>query len=575
MPIFKKRSASKSFKKTHSVNTTDELIATKDAASSAPPTDARNSADADGSGELICKLADTPDEIEQVHRLNYRTFVEEIPQHPPNPERRLVDKFHHENLYLVVKQRERVVGMMALRDKRPFSMDAKIPDLDRHMPPHNGVLEIRLLAVERDFRGRATFRMMMEQVFVLAKPRGWDLAIISATVRQLKLYKHLGFEPFGPLVGTGDAQFQPMFLRGSKAETVRFNLAKLPSAAPDLVPLIPGPVPVSPRVRAAMGNFPLWHRSEEFYKLLFSVRTELCRIASARHCQVVPGSGTLVNDMVSWQLRQLRRPGVVFVNGEFGSRIAGQARRAELDHQVVSAGWGRPFDRDEMLRAFDSLPSGGWVWGVHHETSTSILNPLDEWKELARDRGLRLCVDTISSMGNVPLSLDGVHLATAVSSKGLCSYPGLGVVFHHEPIAATPRGMPSYLDVGYWQASEGVAFTHSSNLVAALAASLGEQDFAERHARIAALSEWLCGELKSTPYDLLAPKEHACPAVITLVPHAGGNAWATGEALEKAGFLLSYRSAYLRDRNWIQISLMGLPDRETLAKLVTLLREGV
>ena len=39
------------------------------------------------------KLAETPAEREQVHRLNYETFVEEIPQHAPNPERRLVDRF--------------------------------------------------------------------------------------------------------------------------------------------------------------------------------------------------------------------------------------------------------------------------------------------------------------------------------------------------------------------------------------------------------------------------------------------------------------------------------------------------
>ena len=41
---------------------------------------------------------------------------------------------------------------------------------------------------------------------------GYDLAIMSGTVRQNKLYKHLGFVPFGPLVGAEKAQFQPMYL---------------------------------------------------------------------------------------------------------------------------------------------------------------------------------------------------------------------------------------------------------------------------------------------------------------------------------------------------------------------------
>jgi hypothetical protein len=42
--------------------------------------------------------------------------------------------------------------------------------------------------------------------------KGYDMALISGTVRQLRLYEHLGFVPFGPRVGTPEAQFQPMYL---------------------------------------------------------------------------------------------------------------------------------------------------------------------------------------------------------------------------------------------------------------------------------------------------------------------------------------------------------------------------
>ena len=54
------------------------------------------------SGMIVqCKVATEAWEFEQIHRLNYQTFVEEIPQHPPNPEKKLVDKFHQENTYLI------------------------------------------------------------------------------------------------------------------------------------------------------------------------------------------------------------------------------------------------------------------------------------------------------------------------------------------------------------------------------------------------------------------------------------------------------------------------------------------
>ena len=52
-------------------------------------------------GSLIFRIATTRHEFEQIFKLNYKTFVEEIPQHERNAERRLVDKFHEENTYLI------------------------------------------------------------------------------------------------------------------------------------------------------------------------------------------------------------------------------------------------------------------------------------------------------------------------------------------------------------------------------------------------------------------------------------------------------------------------------------------
>jgi hypothetical protein len=161
---------------------------------------------------LCFKVASEPAEFEQIHRLNYQTFVEEIPQHPPNLERRLVDKFHAENTYLIAQRGELLVGMLALRDQRPFSLDAKLGDLDAWLPPHRALCEVRLLAVAPAHRGPRVLQGLLALVGVVGEQRGYDLAVISGTVRQLKLYHALGFEPFGPLVGAGEAMFQPMVL---------------------------------------------------------------------------------------------------------------------------------------------------------------------------------------------------------------------------------------------------------------------------------------------------------------------------------------------------------------------------
>ena len=94
---------------------------------------------------LKFRIASEPWEFEAVHRLNYKTFVEEIPQHARNAEERLVDKFHAENTYAICMQGDQLVGMVAGRGQRPFSLDAKVPDLDKHLPAGRKPLEVRLL----------------------------------------------------------------------------------------------------------------------------------------------------------------------------------------------------------------------------------------------------------------------------------------------------------------------------------------------------------------------------------------------------------------------------------------------
>jgi len=163
-------------------------------------------------GSLIFRIATTRHEFEQIFKLNYKTFVEEIPQHERNAERRLVDKFHDENTYLICMDGERLIGMLAVRDKRPFSLDLKLEQLDSYLPPYKSICEIRLLAVEPDRRKTRVFTGLILNLAKYCDEHGYDLGIRSGTTRQLKMYRHLGFMPFGPLVGRDGAQYQPMYL---------------------------------------------------------------------------------------------------------------------------------------------------------------------------------------------------------------------------------------------------------------------------------------------------------------------------------------------------------------------------
>jgi len=167
-------------------------------------------------GPLVYKVADTPDEFRQIHELNYRTFVEEVGQHPPDPAHRRIDRFHGQNTYYICLAGARLIGMVCTRDRRPFSLDQKLDNLDALLPPHRKPVEIRLLAVDRDARTPQVFRGLMRIMAEACAAADYDLAVVSALEKESKLYGHLGFKPFGPVVGIPPVLFQPMYMdRGS------------------------------------------------------------------------------------------------------------------------------------------------------------------------------------------------------------------------------------------------------------------------------------------------------------------------------------------------------------------------
>ena len=69
---------------------------------------------------MIMKPATELHEFLQIHRLNYKTFVEEIPQHRRNSEKKLVDKFHDKNKYIIAKKRDRCNRYGMLQSRSTF-----------------------------------------------------------------------------------------------------------------------------------------------------------------------------------------------------------------------------------------------------------------------------------------------------------------------------------------------------------------------------------------------------------------------------------------------------------------------
>src|SRR5208283_380471 len=303
-----------------------------------------------------------------------------------------VDKFHAENTYLICLSHQKLAGMLAVRGNRPFSLDQKLPKLDAFLPSGRTVCEIRLLATEKKFRGARGGQVLQGILALLWQhgvEKGYDLAIISGTTRQQRLYQHLGFVPFGPLVGSGDAQFQPMYVTLETFEvTAREFLRSSPARSfhPSAVNFMPGPVAVRREVRRAFEQAPESHRGDSFKKDFQTTKQSLCELVRAKKMELFMGSGTLANDAVAGQLSLLKGRGLVLSNGEFGERLVDHARRFNLKFDTLSFDWGLPLDLKAVERKLAAIRSRGrksarpgkssivnrqssinWLWCTHCE----------------------------------------------------------------------------------------------------------------------------------------------------------------------------------------------------------------
>lgn len=213
-----------------------------------------------------------------------------------------------------------------------------------------------------------------------------------------------------------------------------------------------------------------------------------------------------------------------------------------------------------------------WLWSIHCETSSGVLNDLQGLEAICRRHGVRLCLDCTSSLGTVPVDLRGVYLATSVSGKGLASFPGIALVFYNHQ-TVPDRRLPRYFDLGYYREKQGVPFTHSSNLVAALHQALTGCDASSRFDTIRCRHAWLRSRLEEAGFRIIAGEGDASPAVISLVISPALSSLWLGEELEKRGYLLSFRSSYLIERNIVQVCLMGVVGEADCRRMLDVLME--
>jgi len=194
---------------------------------------------------------------------------------------------------------------------------------------------------------------------------------------------------------------------------------------------IPGPCEVDENVLEAMAQPTSRHYGPEWLEFYHEVLGLLKQVFQTQNdLFMIPGTGTAALDMAFGSLLATGETVVIGDNGFFGERLRAMAAAYGLRVVPFTAPQARPLDPDDLRQVLAQEPTARAVAVVHHETATTVLNPMQELAEVTRQAGVPFIVDAISSLGGTPLSVDewGIDVCVTVANKCLECPPGLGLI---------------------------------------------------------------------------------------------------------------------------------------------------
>jgi len=335
----------------------------------------------------------------------------------------------------------------------------------------------------------------------------------------------------------------------------------------------PGPSPISPRVLRACATPLLGHLDPEYLTLMDETQELLRYVFETQNAWTACAPGTGMAGMEA-ALINLLEPGdgvIVCVHGAFGERMVEIARRCGARVTRVDADWGAATQPEQVAAACKAVKAKV-VAVVHAETSTGVLQPLEEISAIAHDAGALLLVDCVTSLGGVPVKLDERRIDVAYSGTQKClgSPPSLA------PLSFGPAAVEAfkarktpvqsfYLDMGqiwrYWGPERGYHQTGMINMIYALREALlevREEGLEARYARHRLNQRALIAGLEAMGLSpLVANPALRLPSLTTVkVPEGAEDKPVRGRLLSDYGIEIGGGLGKLAGKIW-RIGLMG------------------
>ncbi|MHA1261656.1 MAG: pyridoxal-phosphate-dependent aminotransferase family protein [Candidatus Freyarchaeota archaeon] len=343
-------------------------------------------------------------------------------------------------------------------------------------------------------------------------------------------------------------------------------------APPSRILLGPGPSNVDPRVLRAMSMSLVGHLDPYFLEIMDEVMELLRYVFRTKNRFTIPISGTGSAGMETCLVNLVGQGDevVVGVNGFFGQRMSEIVKRCGGTPIEVRENWGEALKAESVEDALANS-NAKLVALVHAETSTGVLQPLEEISKIAKRYGALLLADTVTSLGGVELEIDqhGVDISYSGTQKCLNCPPGLSPITLNEKAAEFVKDREGkiqswYLDLNliekYWEEDRVYHHTAPISMIYALREALRiiyEEGLEERWKQHLKSSQALIRGLNAMGLETLSTRNRLPSLTAVKIPEGVSDVNVRRSLLNDFNIEIGGGLGELKGKIW-RIGLMGI-----------------
>ncbi|MEO1772874.1 2-aminoethylphosphonate--pyruvate transaminase [Candidatus Enterococcus ferrettii] len=197
--------------------------------------------------------------------------------------------------------------------------------------------------------------------------------------------------------------------------------------------LTPGPLTTTMTVKKAMlTDQCTW--DQDYKEITQEIRRRLLSLAGVSEKEyttiLMQGSGSFGVEAVLSSMITPEDHLLICTNGAYGQRIATMCQRHGIVHTVYKVPENKIPKAEAVQKLLNDYPSISAIAMVHSETTSGILNELDEISALAKANDLLFIVDAMSSFGGIPMDISELKIDFLISSSNKCiqGVPGFSFV---------------------------------------------------------------------------------------------------------------------------------------------------